>query len=98
MKETLTVWLTNPTEYVKTGHPYFIYSDSPTSQYFIDQGYVPLHDIEVDVRVDQKKVVLNALESLDAKETALRAELTRKLAQIDSARNDLKALTYDKTA
>ena len=98
MKEKITVWLTNPIEYVKTGSAYFIYSTAGPSDYFSGEGYVPLHDIEFDVHINEKQVVLSALESLDVKETRARAELTQKLARIESARNDLKALTWEQTA
>ena len=59
---------------------------------------MPLHEIEVDVQIDEKVIVLTALENLDEKETGLRAEFNRKLREIESARNDLKALSYEKSA
>ena len=98
MKIKQTVWLINPVKYIKTGEADIGVFYSADSEYFREQGYMPLHEIEVDVQIDEKVIVLTALENLDEKETGLRAEFNRKLREIESARNDLKALSYEKSA
>ena len=100
MKIKQTLWLTNSTSYMKGYAPSFSLTDHDegASGSMLEYGWVKLNDIEINAELDQSAIITGALAGLDAKETELRAQYQIKLKEIENARNDLKALTWEQTA
>ena len=97
MKIKQRVWMTNPDEYACGKEPRFSLL-AKDIDYMTEQGWAALGVVEFEADLNPGRFVSSALDKLDAKEKEIKAQYQAKLKEIDNARNDLKALTYDKTA
>lgn len=99
MKIKQKLWLTNPEKYACGYHPeFFLTEPGREGKYLQEQGWVALTEIEFEADLNPERFVSSALDKLDAKEKEIKAQYQAKLKEIDNARNDLKALTWEQTA
>ncbi len=94
MKIKQWLYLQNPNSVLRGYEPRFTLDAENNNELTSEYGWVPLEQIELDVTIDQNKVVSAALAGLDAEEELVRNELKAKLKRIESKRRDLQAITY----
>lgn len=99
MKIKQLVWISNPNEYACGREPRFCLTrPEDGADFMTENGWVALSVVEFEADLDSAHFVSGALDRLDAKEKEIKAQYQAKLKEIDNARNDLKALTWEQTA
>jgi hypothetical protein len=92
------LWLSDPSRYIAKGEIDITLLSRDQSDYMEGEGYIYLHEVELDVNIDEGKVINKALSALDDKELELKAMYQRKLADINAARKELRTITHVRSA